>query len=207
MKKTVINSVGAERISLRIDPVSDHLFAGLLKEAVDPDPNQARRGADFSPDKASYELPPKKQQLMQKLLVEEGREQLRLSVIVPRRSSKNRATLKLWSSWNLRIQCKQCHRCVTSGHVYCYCGRTHVDADPNPVVDEQIRRNVKQTFDLPTTLALMLGERTLQRKTMRYLFRTTNKRQCPKLSAMCQKEGIRIHFRHMEEMMCSERLK
>ena len=38
---------------------------------------------------------------------------------------------------------------MTSGHVYCFCGRTRVCAVPNSVSEEQLRRNVKQQFTTP----------------------------------------------------------
>ena len=85
-------------------------------------------------------------------------EHLRQLVNNPRKLSKNKATSKRSSKVELpsRVQCIHCHRYVTPGHVYCYCGRILVHVNPNPVIEEQIRRNVKQQFDLLTAPAFLL---------------------------------------------------
>ena len=49
------------------------------------------------------------------------------------------------------VLCSHCHRCMTTGRVCCYCGRTLVFANPNSVVEEQ---TVRITYD--TCLAAFL---------------------------------------------------
>ena len=47
---------------------------------------------------------------------------------------------------------------MTFGHIHCKYGRTLVSAHPNPVFEEQKKRDVKQKFDLLTTAAFLLAK-------------------------------------------------
>ena len=42
------------------------------------------------------------------------------------------------------VQCTHCHRCLTSGHVFCQCGRIITFDGPVFVIEGQIRRCVEQ---------------------------------------------------------------
>ena len=57
-----------------------------------------------------------------------------------------------------KVQCTHCQRCVTSSHVCCSCERTLVYLNPNPAIEEEIKRNMMQKFDLLTTDAFILVE-------------------------------------------------
>ena len=47
-----------------------------------------------------------------------------------------------------KVQCQHCHKYISSGHVHCSCGRSLVFVDTDPVIVEQIQRNVRQKFEV-----------------------------------------------------------
>ena len=49
-------------------------------------------------------------------------------------------------------ECEHCPTYVSSGHVYCDCGR----AAQSPVIVEQLQRKIRQKFELLTTSAFFL---------------------------------------------------
>ena len=85
-----------------------------------------------------------------------------ITVTNPRKSSKCKATSKLWSSWNSRTKFTVfiATDTSTSGLVSCHRGCSLVDAHPDPVFEDQILRDVEQQFDLFTTLAFSSCART-----------------------------------------------
>ena len=166
-----MDSVRADRSSLRIDPVMDQRFDGIPTEAVDQD--QARHSLISHLVRQGLNSF-KKQELMQELFLGKGRDI---------------ALLELTN----KVYCTHCHRCMTSGHVWCYCGPTLVYANQDPVIKDEA--TVRLTHDT----CLPAGKSTKKRKAIRIFIRTTNKRQRPQLSSNCPTEGVRIYSRQMEQ--------
>ena len=146
----------------------DQRFDGISKEAVEQDQDRQALISHL----VNQGMNSSKKELMQELFSEEGKK-LTLVSDRSRQIIKDQGNVEALGLLELsnKVQCRDCHRYMTSGHVYCNCGRTLVYANLDPVFEKQIKRNVKEKFDLLPT------ERTKSRKEVEHLDRTARRRQ------------------------------
>ena len=121
---------------LRWEPVMDQRFDGV--------PKKRDRQALIS-------------HLVNQVINSSKKKELMEELFPTRQIIKDQGNVEAFELFELsnEVQCKHGHGYTTSSHVHCCCGRTFVYANPNLVIEEQIKRNVKQKFDLLTAAAFL----------------------------------------------------